>query len=217
MQVNKNFGNEWWEWALIPAPENDGNNKHPIKGHSRQLSELKLRESANEMLEFIRTFCWSQRPIIQRFKLSLGCHWALQLALLTPYVQELGIPHAWSSITWLCSPLSGLSVQPLASHMSDRRTSKFGRWSRSRLHLKNYKQAKLLKRFIEGLHRERYVKHVHTIRIGGLYAQKVETFAGGLCDSSFVSFVILHCRDTSLILVFTYLFNCFINCCQCFK
>ncbi|KAM7477486.1 hypothetical protein LguiA_025699 [Lonicera macranthoides] len=28
---------------------------------------------------------------------------------------------------------------------------------------------------------------VRVIRIGGLYAQKVKTFAGGLCDSSFVS------------------------------
>lgn len=53
--------------------------------------------------------------------------WALQLSLLTPYVQELGIPHAWSSIIWLCGPLSGFFVQPLAGHMSDRSTSKYGR------------------------------------------------------------------------------------------
>ena len=36
--------------------------------------------------------------------------WALQLSLLTPYVQQLGIPHAWASIIWLCGPLSGLFV-----------------------------------------------------------------------------------------------------------
>ncbi|KAK3021456.1 hypothetical protein RJ639_047628 [Escallonia herrerae] len=53
--------------------------------------------------------------------------WALQLSLLTPYVQELGIPHAWSSVIWLCGPLSGLFVQPLAGLMSDRCTSRFGR------------------------------------------------------------------------------------------
>lgn len=53
--------------------------------------------------------------------------WALQLSLLTPYVQELGIPHAWSSIIWLCGPLSGLLVQPLVGLMSDRCTSKLGR------------------------------------------------------------------------------------------
>ncbi|KAJ9560334.1 hypothetical protein OSB04_005494 [Centaurea solstitialis] len=53
--------------------------------------------------------------------------WALQLSLLTPYVQELGIPHAWASIIWLCGPLSGFFVQPLAGHMSDRSTSKYGR------------------------------------------------------------------------------------------
>ncbi|XP_061352976.1 sucrose transport protein SUC4-like [Gastrolobium bilobum] len=53
--------------------------------------------------------------------------WALQLSLLTPYVQQLGIPHAWASIIWLCGPLSGLLVQPLVGHMSDRCTSRFGR------------------------------------------------------------------------------------------
>lgn len=53
--------------------------------------------------------------------------WALQLSLLTPYVQELGTPHAWSSIIWLCGPLSGLLVQPLVGHLSDRCNSRFGR------------------------------------------------------------------------------------------
>lgn len=53
--------------------------------------------------------------------------WALQLSLLTPYVQELGIPHAWASVIWLCGPLSGLLVQPLVGHTSDRCTSRFGR------------------------------------------------------------------------------------------
>lgn len=53
--------------------------------------------------------------------------WALQLSLLTPYVQELGIPHAWASLVWLCGPLSGLVIQPLVGHLSDRSASPFGR------------------------------------------------------------------------------------------
>ncbi|KAE8652151.1 sucrose transport protein SUC4 isoform X2 [Cucumis sativus] len=53
--------------------------------------------------------------------------WALQLSLLTPYIQELGIPHAWSSLIWLCGPISGLFVQPLVGHMSDHCTSRYGR------------------------------------------------------------------------------------------
>ncbi|XP_061339188.1 sucrose transport protein SUC4-like isoform X2 [Gastrolobium bilobum] len=53
--------------------------------------------------------------------------WALQLSLLTPYVQQLGIPHQWASIIWLCGPVSGLFVQPLVGLMSDRCTSRFGR------------------------------------------------------------------------------------------
>ncbi|OIW07796.1 hypothetical protein TanjilG_31988 [Lupinus angustifolius] len=53
--------------------------------------------------------------------------WALQLSLLTPYVQLLGVPHTWSSIIWLCGPISGLVVQPIAGYYSDRCKSRFGR------------------------------------------------------------------------------------------
>ncbi|KAL9668045.1 hypothetical protein QQ045_002417 [Rhodiola kirilowii] len=53
--------------------------------------------------------------------------WALQLSLLTPYVQLLGIPHKWAAFIWLCGPVSGLLVQPIAGYLSDRCTSRFGR------------------------------------------------------------------------------------------
>ncbi|XP_047319819.1 sucrose transport protein-like [Impatiens glandulifera] len=53
--------------------------------------------------------------------------WALQFSLLTPYIQLLGIPHQWASYIWLCGPVSGLIVQPLAGHYSDNCTSRFGR------------------------------------------------------------------------------------------
>ncbi|XP_027363847.1 sucrose transport protein SUC8-like [Abrus precatorius] len=53
--------------------------------------------------------------------------WALQLSLLTPYVQTLGVPHAWASFIWLCGPISGLLVQPIVGYSSDRCTSRFGR------------------------------------------------------------------------------------------
>ncbi|CAL5333562.1 unnamed protein product [Camellia sinensis] len=53
--------------------------------------------------------------------------WALQLSLLTPYVQVLGVPHQWSSFIWLCGPLSGLIIQPIVGYYSDHCTSKYGR------------------------------------------------------------------------------------------
>ncbi|XP_022719786.1 sucrose transport protein SUC2-like [Durio zibethinus] len=53
--------------------------------------------------------------------------WALQLSLLTPYVQTLGVPHAWAAFIWLCGPISGLLVQPLVGYSSDHCTSRFGR------------------------------------------------------------------------------------------
>ena len=53
--------------------------------------------------------------------------WALQLSLLTPYVQQLGVPHKWAAVVWLCGPISGLLVQPIVGYYSDHSTSRFGR------------------------------------------------------------------------------------------
>ncbi|KAG2384539.1 Sucrose transport protein [Vigna angularis] len=53
--------------------------------------------------------------------------WALQLSLLTPYVQTLGVPHVWASFIWLCGPISGLLVQPIVGYSSDHCQSSFGR------------------------------------------------------------------------------------------
>ncbi|KAG6469550.1 hypothetical protein ZIOFF_070479 [Zingiber officinale] len=53
--------------------------------------------------------------------------WALQLSLLTPYVQTLGLSHALSSIVWLCGPITGFVVQPIIGLWSDRCQSRFGR------------------------------------------------------------------------------------------
>ncbi|KAL5724966.1 sugar transporter [Ranunculus cassubicifolius] len=53
--------------------------------------------------------------------------WALQLSLLTPYIQTLGIQHAFSSFIWLCGPITGLVVQPCVGIWSDRCYSKYGR------------------------------------------------------------------------------------------
>ncbi|KAG9148139.1 hypothetical protein Leryth_014069 [Lithospermum erythrorhizon] len=53
--------------------------------------------------------------------------WALQLSLLTPCVQLLGIPHRWAAYIWLCGPISGMIVQPLVGYYSDSCGSRFGR------------------------------------------------------------------------------------------
>ncbi|KAG9144873.1 hypothetical protein Leryth_025614 [Lithospermum erythrorhizon] len=53
--------------------------------------------------------------------------WALQLSLLTPYVQLLGIPHKLASLIWLCGPIAGIVVQPITGYYSDNCTSRFGR------------------------------------------------------------------------------------------
>ncbi|KAL6192745.1 hypothetical protein ACLB2K_033831 [Fragaria x ananassa] len=53
--------------------------------------------------------------------------WALQLSLLTPYIQTLGIGHAFSSFIWLCGPITGLVVQPCVGIWSDKCSLKMGR------------------------------------------------------------------------------------------
>ncbi|KAK3230384.1 hypothetical protein Dsin_002265 [Dipteronia sinensis] len=69
------------------------------------------------------------RKIISVASIAAGIQfgWALQLSLLTPYVQLLGIPHKWSSLIWLCGPVSGMIVQPIVGYHSDNCTSRFGR------------------------------------------------------------------------------------------
>ncbi|KAI3785366.1 hypothetical protein L1987_44484 [Smallanthus sonchifolius] len=73
-----------------------------------------------------------QRPIWQIIMVAaiaagVQFGWALQLSLLTPYVQLLGIPHKWAAAIWLCGPISGMIVQPVVGYYSDRCTSRFGR------------------------------------------------------------------------------------------
>lgn len=53
--------------------------------------------------------------------------WALQLSLLTPYIQMLGIEHAFTSFIWLCGPITGLVVQPCVGIWSDKCKSRWGR------------------------------------------------------------------------------------------
>jgi solute carrier family 45 protein 1/2/4 len=69
------------------------------------------------------------RALLQVASVAAGVQfgWALQLSLLTPYVQELGIPHQWASLIWLCGPISGMIVQPIVGHYSDSCTSRYGR------------------------------------------------------------------------------------------
>ncbi|KAM0917399.1 hypothetical protein ACQ4PT_009534 [Festuca glaucescens] len=53
--------------------------------------------------------------------------WALQLSLLSPYAQTLGIPHQFVSLTWICGPIAGFVMQPLVGYYSDRCTARMGR------------------------------------------------------------------------------------------
>ncbi|XP_068641138.1 sucrose transport protein SUT4-like [Aristolochia californica] len=71
----------------------------------------------------------SLKPLILGSMIAAGVQfgWALQLSLLTPYIQTLGIEHAFSSFIWLCGPITGLVVQPCVGIWSDKCHSKYGR------------------------------------------------------------------------------------------
>ncbi|KAL6962048.1 Sucrose transport protein suc9 [Sarracenia purpurea var. burkii] len=69
------------------------------------------------------------RNIIMVASIAAGVQfsWALQLSLLTPYVQLLGMPRTWAPFIWLLGSISGTIVQPVVGYYSDRYTSRFGR------------------------------------------------------------------------------------------
>jgi len=69
----------------------------------------------------------SKLALLSTVNAGTGFGWALQLSLLTPYVQTLGVEHEFSSFAWLCGPIAGLVVQPIVGMWSDRCTSKWGR------------------------------------------------------------------------------------------
>ncbi|GAU14436.1 hypothetical protein TSUD_249760 [Trifolium subterraneum] len=45
--------------------------------------------------------------------------WALELSLLTPYVQLLRVPHQWAANIWLHKPIFGMVIQPLVGYYGD--------------------------------------------------------------------------------------------------
>jgi solute carrier family 45 protein 1/2/4 len=60
---------------------------------------------------------------------SLGVQvdWAVQAALLMPYLLIIGVPYKYYTIVCLCGPISGLVVQPYMGVFSDHCHSRFGR------------------------------------------------------------------------------------------
>ncbi|CAA0827837.1 Sucrose transport protein SUC7 [Striga hermonthica] len=58
--------------------------------------------------------------LIASIAAGLQFGWALQLSLLTPYTQLLGVAHQWAAIVWLTGPISGLLVQPIVGYFSDK-------------------------------------------------------------------------------------------------
>ncbi|XP_057815410.2 sucrose transport protein SUT4 isoform X2 [Cryptomeria japonica] len=72
---------------------------------------------------------FSLRVLILATMIGAGVQfgWALQGALLTPYIQTLGIGHQFSSFIWLCGPITGLVVQPIVGVWSDKCQSIYGR------------------------------------------------------------------------------------------
>ncbi|KAK4423469.1 Sucrose transport protein SUC2 [Sesamum alatum] len=91
--------------------------------------EVKNNDPSSFQLQQPLPLVEPMRKIILVAAIAAGVQfgWAIQLALLTPYVQLLGIPHAWAAFIWLCGPISGLLVQPIVSYYSDHCTSQFGR------------------------------------------------------------------------------------------
>ncbi|PNY07806.1 sucrose transport protein [Trifolium pratense] len=117
----------------MPNPNTNQNHPHPHRSKTRPpTSSSRPSTSSSRQQQQPPPPVQPRVPLRQLLRVAsvasgIQFGWALQLSLLTPYVQQLGIPHQWASIIWLCGPVSGLFVQPLVGHLSDRCTSKFGR------------------------------------------------------------------------------------------
>nr|BAJ34415.1 unnamed protein product [Eutrema halophilum] len=100
--------------------------KHQMEPASSSSSPLNHHDSADG--ETVSKNC-SLVTLVLSCTVAAGVQfgWALQLSLLTPYIQTLGISHAFSSFIWLCGPITGLVVQPCVGIWSDNCTSKYGR------------------------------------------------------------------------------------------
>ncbi|KAI3865326.1 hypothetical protein MKX03_037304 [Papaver bracteatum] len=101
---------------------------HHIDLHSRSSStDVNGSPSSNNSNNNHRNI--SMKTLILSCMVAAGVQfgWALQLSLLTPYIQTLGIGHAFSSFIWLCGPITGLVVQPCVGIWSDKCYSKYGR------------------------------------------------------------------------------------------
>lgn len=59
--------------------------------------------------------------------LGIQLSYAAQINLGTPQLLHLGISPTLVSIAWMAGPLSGLIVQPIVGHLSDRCSSSYGR------------------------------------------------------------------------------------------
>ncbi|KAF3326387.1 sucrose transport protein SUT1 isoform X2 [Carex littledalei] len=101
-----------------------------------QKVELEMMETTG--LEKIEAGGTAEKPPVRPIslmRLVLACAvaggvqygWALQLSLLTPYVQTLGLSHALSSVMWICGPIAGFVVQPCVGYWSDRCRLAIGR------------------------------------------------------------------------------------------
>lgn len=103
-----------------PSASSSNNNNNKAKEEQGTKQNNSPSSSANPS---------SLRKIVLVASIAAGVQfgWALQLSLLTPYVQLLGIPHTWAAFVWLCGPISGLLVQPIVGYYSDRCHSRFGR------------------------------------------------------------------------------------------
>ncbi|CAM0953414.1 unnamed protein product [Alopecurus aequalis] len=104
------------------------------QGHRAVLND-KVDEMPSSSLEMEEAGGGGRKKKRSLLRLFLACMvsggiqygWALQLSLLSPYSQTLGIPHQYVSLTWICGPIAGFVVQPLVGYYSDRCTARMGR------------------------------------------------------------------------------------------
>ncbi|XP_042504377.1 sucrose transport protein SUC3 isoform X1 [Macadamia integrifolia] len=100
---------------------------HPIDLNSRSSNDISNQSGSSLPASAPNSSGWKTLILGSMVAAGVQFGWALQLSLLTPYIQTLGIEHAFSSFIWLCGPITGLAVQPCVGVWSDKCHSKYGR------------------------------------------------------------------------------------------
>lgn len=115
IMVHRNVDMEVLQMALEPSKAQNGEKK--------EVSETSTSHSHHSE-DFISKRLWVMHGAIM---FGREFCYAMETALVTPVLLQIGLPEQYYSLTWFLSPILGLILTPVLGSASDRCTLKWGR------------------------------------------------------------------------------------------